>query len=234
MRNLRKVLRQEKKFLINNIDYYKHSALFKQVLIEDEHNGYNGYMVRSLYFDTINDQDYYEKLAGVEKRKKIRLRVYNPKDQFAYLEIKAKEGMYQNKRSLKVAKVDAQELIKGNYSVLLKYDSPFARECYCYMYKQNYRPKTVVEYRRKAFIAKENNIRLTFDSDIRSSETNFNIFDENLLLYPVFTASSVILEVKFNGFLLSYIKDLLDNVQKSELSVSKYCLARKVSLNYVF
>ena len=40
--------------------------------------------------------------------------------------------------------------------------------------------------------------------------------------------SGTVLEVKFNGFLLSYIKDMLLPVQKSELSVSKYALARSL------
>ena len=41
----------------------------------------------------------------------------------------------------------------------------------------------------------------------------------------------MVLEVKYNGFLLSYLKDLLDLVARPELSVSKYCLARSVSLS---
>ena len=41
----------------------------------------------------------------------------------------------------------------------------------------------------------------------------------------------MVLEVKYNGFLLSYLKDLLNLVGRSELSVSKYCLARSVSLS---
>ena len=35
-----------------------------------------------------------------------------------------------------------------------------------------------------------------------------------------------------NGFLLSYIKDMLLPVQKSEISVSKYCMARQVGCSY--
>ena len=42
------------------------------------------------------------------------------------------------------------------------------------------------------------------------------------------------LEVKYNGFLLSYIKHMLLPVQKSELSVSKYCMARQIGCNYRF
>ncbi|HRR37061.1 MAG TPA: molecular chaperone, partial [Clostridia bacterium] len=52
--------------------------------------------------------------------------------------------------------------------------------------------------------------------------------------YPVFSQDGVILEVKYNGFLLSYIKDMLDRVEQSELSVSKYALSRTICLNYVF
>lgn len=231
---MRKVLRQEKKFIVNNYEYYKAAFIFNQVMIPDEHNGLNGYMVRSLYFDTVDDKDFNEKKDGVSKRRKIRLRVYNPKDDFAFLEIKAKDGGYQEKRSLKISKNDALELIKGNYDVLVKYEEDFAKECYTIMKTEHYIPKTVVQYNRKAFIARENNIRLTFDSNIRANEVNFNIFDEDLLLYPVFTNSSIVFEVKYNGFLLSFIKDLMDNVNKSELSVSKYCLARMARQDFVF
>ena len=41
----------------------------------------------------------------------------------------------------------------------------------------------------------------------------------------------MVLEVKYNGFLLSYLRDLLNEVERSELSVSKYCLARSVCLS---
>ena len=45
---------------------------------------------------------------------------------------------------------------------------------------------------------------------------------------------AVVLEVKYNGFLLSYIKHMLLPVQKSELSVSKYCMARQIGCDYRF
>ena len=231
---MRKVLREEKKFLLKYDEFIKYSHYLESVMIPDEHNGFFGYTIRSLYFDTIYDRDYVGKIDGLSLRRKIRLRVYDPKNDFAYLEIKQKENKYQMKRSLKMTKKDALELIKLNYDVLLKYEEDFAKEVHAIMSKENYIPKTIVEYNRKAYIAKENSIRITFDSHIVSSETNFNIFDEHLPLYPVFPMDNVVLEVKYNGFLLSYIKSLLDIVDKSELSVSKYCLARQISMNYVF
>lgn len=231
---MNKVLRIENKYLLNYLEFKQYSNYFSQILMEDPHNGPDGYIVRSLYFDTIDDKDFYEKDIGAFLRKKIRLRVYNPKDKFAILEMKQKEGNSQMKRSLKVSKNDALELIKGNYSCLLNYKEEFAKECYTYMVTNGYIPKAVVQYNRKAFIAKENNTRITFDNNVVASESNFNIFDNKLVLYPVFPKYNVVLEVKYNGFLLSYIKDAVSKVSKSQISASKYCLARMISKNYVY
>ena len=90
-----------------------------------------------------------------------------------------------------------------------------------------YRPKTIVQYNRKAFIAKENKIRITFDSNIVSTESSFDLFDPELNMNPVLDKYDVVLEVKFNGFLLDYIRRLINSVNRSELSVSKYVLARQ-------
>ena len=92
-----------------------------------------------------------------------------------------------------------------------------------------YRPKVIVEYKRDAFIVKENSIRLTFDHHITSTESSFDIFNPNLQLTPVMDTANVILEVKYNGFLLSYVKDLVKNVSCVSTSVSKYYLSRNIT-----
>ena len=97
-----------------------------------------------------------------------------------------------------------------------------------------YRPKTVVEYRRKAFIAKENRIRITLDHQIAASESHLDPFDPALVLNPVLDPWLAVLEVKYNGFLLSYIREIINSCNRSELSVSKYCLARSASMHYYF
>lgn len=224
---MRQVLRNEKKFLLNIAEFIQTSHCFEKVLIQDPHNGVHGYKVRSLYFDTVNDRDLMEKQDGVEVRRKIRLRIYNPTDEFAMLEMKQKQGNQQLKRSLVMPREDAIALTKGEYSCLLSYKESFAQECYALMQYRCYRPKTIVEYNRKAFIAKENKIRITFDHNIIATESCFDLFSTDLLMNPVMDKSAVVLEVKYNGFLLSYIKQLLDRVDKSELSVSKYYLARQ-------
>lgn len=231
---MNEVYRKEKKFLINMQEKKKYIAWLEKIMVQDKHNGVDGYNIRSLYFDTINDTDYEGKEIGIQVRRKIRLRCYDPKQNFAMLEIKQKDGEYQLKRSLRLPKEDALEMIKGNYEVLLKYKEPFATECYGIMQMYCYRPKAIVEYKRKAFIAKENEIRVTFDYDIKTNEINYNIFDENLILNKVFSETSTVLEVKYNGFLLSYIKDLIAKIDRSETSVSKYCISRKTGKYYNF
>lgn len=224
---MNKVTREEKKFLISVAEFLNTSNKLEQVMLQDPHNGTHGYMIRSLYFDTIRDGDFFEKQAGVELRRKVRLRCYDPGHDFAMLELKQKQGSNQLKRSLKVTREDAQRLIQCDYSPLLKYSEPFAAEMYALMQTRVYRPKTIVQYNRKAFIAKENRIRLTFDNSIVSTESSFDLFSESLNMSPVLDPYEVVLEVKFNGFLLSYIRGLINNIDKSELSVSKYVLARQ-------
>ncbi|MGI6069653.1 MAG: polyphosphate polymerase domain-containing protein [Blautia sp.] len=231
---MNEVLRQEKKYLLDYRQFRKLDGMYEQVLMPDAHNGIYGYPIRSLYFDTLEDTDFYDKEEGYELRRKIRLRTYAPGADFAMLEMKQKQGDYQKKRSLCLERDAARSLTRGDYSVLLDVEDPFARECYGILNLYAYRPKTVVEYQRKAYVAKENKIRLTFDHGIRASEVNYDIFDEKLNLYPVMEPYLVVLEVKYNGFLLSYIKDLLDACGKTPVSVSKYCLARSVGLHYLF
>ena len=230
---MNKVYREEKKFLINIEDFLKTSHYLDGLLLQDEHNGTFGYRIRSLYFDSAYDNDYFEKMDGVELRRKIRLRIYDPASNFAMLEMKQKEGQYQLKRSLRITREDAERLTLGDYTPLLSYEEEFAAECYALMHMKMYRPKTIVEYNRKAFIAKENKIRITFDNNIIATESNFDLFSPTLNMYPVLDKFDVVLEVKFNGFLLDYIKDMLNEVNKSELSVSKYMLARQASYKYI-
>ena len=224
---MNQVLREEKKFLINIAEFRQKSHLLEQALLQDEHNGIHGYQIRSLYFDTPYDRDFFEKQAGTELRRKVRLRIYDTAQTFAMLEMKQKQGAQQLKRSLKISREDAVSIIQGNLQPLLSYPDPFAAEIYAFMQIHGYRPVAIVEYCRKAFIAKENKIRVTFDNQIVATESCFDLFDPNLNMNPVLDPYDVVMEVKFNGFLLGYIRELINSINKSELSVSKYVLARQ-------
>lgn len=231
---IQKVLRQEKKYLISAKQSMRLKPKLESVINGDIHNGEGGYAVRSLYFDTLANKDYEEKMAGTEIRRKMRIRIYSPEDDFAFLEIKQKQGANQLKRSMKISREHASLLARGDYSPLTDYKEPFAWEVYGILTMNTYLPRTIVEYKRYAFVMPENSVRITFDSHIMAAEYGEDLFDRGLLLYPVLEPWKVVLEVKYNGFLLSYVKNLLQTADKSELAVSKYCMARAVTYHNLY
>lgn len=228
--NLQVVLRREEKFLLKKVEAYRYMGRIDAVLMRDPYAKNGSYPVRSLYFDTVDDKDFFEKVDEQEIRHKIRIRIYHPSDTKAKLERKQKQNLYQKKQSLTISREDAQEMAAGNYHVLLKYGSAFADEVYVILAQGVYRPKVIVEYNRLAFMAKENHIRLTFDSDIRATESNLDLFDPKLQLLPVFDPEYVVFESKYDKFMLSYIKELQGEINRTAISASKYCAGRGMSL----
>ena len=229
---MNEVYRREMKYLMNLVDMQRLSARLDSVLHQDPHNGAQGYWISSLYFDTLDDGDFVEKLDGIANRRKIRLRIYDPDAAFAMLEMKQKAGDYQKKRSLRLSRADAEEVAAGRYDCLLSYPDPFAAECYGLMHRKCYRPVTIIAYRRKAYILSENQTRITLDQDIRATEAHLQFFVPPRNLAPVLDPFNAVLEVKYNGFLLSYVKDLVSTANRSPLSVSKYALARSAGKRF--
>lgn len=192
----------------------------------DKNNGVDGYIVRSLYFDSVFDDDYFDKEEGFEKRKKIRIRTYGRNNNVIKLEVKEKFGENQLKRSILISQDEGNRMIKRDFTFLLDKDNDFAKELYYLLSKKQYKPCTLVEYKREAYIMKSNDIRITFDRKIMANEGNFDIFSEKVPLYPVFY--DIVLEVKYKEFLFEYIKKIIRMVDKKEVSVSKYNLARSI------
>lgn len=219
------VLRKEIKYTISPYTERILSTRLESIMDKDIHNNDYGYMVRSLYFDTMDNQDFFDKSDGIEYRKKIRLRIYDVNSNSAKLELKEKQNTVQRKRSLLVDRQEAMALINRNYECLLD-KGDFGKELYTIMIAEHYRPVCVVQYQRRAFICKTNDIRITLDRQLMSNEGNFNLFDEKMQLYPVDLSGNVTLEVKYNHFLLSYIKDIISITDKISTSSSKYCRSR--------
>lgn len=220
------VNRVEKKYLIDPVEAQILKQRLRTYMKEDAYNGVNGYFVRSVYFDTLNDKDYYEKEDGVDERKKIRLRVYDPNGDFAKLELKEKSNGAQRKRSLLIGRDEAKLLLKGDYRSLKEKKEPLAGQIYTMMQMDLYRPKCMVEYDRFAFFVPENDTRITFDSKLRGSESNFDLFSKDVMLYPLIQQTEITLEVKYNAFLLSNIKKALSYKMYTQISNSKYVKSR--------
>ena len=220
------VSRKELKYMIGTEEVYYYKDRLEKIMDADPHNRDGGYTIRSLYFDTLNDKDYYEKLDGVDNRKKIRIRIYDGSTDVIKLELKSKDSDFQRKRSLSLSKEEADMMIDGDYEFLLDRPESFAHGMFSLLTTKGYRPKCIVEYDRLAFMNEVNDIRLTFDMRLRGLEDPQEFFTARTDTYQVCDPSQTTLEVKYNGFLFTYIKDTLDIVNRPRISNSKYVRAR--------
>lgn len=227
------VNRRELKYVISESDYYNYNNLFKKLLTSDPNNKNCGYKIRSLYFDTLNNDDYYQKLNGEEVRKKIRLRIYDVNTDNVKLEIKRKLNINQIKETTTISREDAIKLINKRYDVLLKYDSKTAKTAYNIMTLGQYRPVVLIEYNRRAYMHKENNIRVTLDSDMRANEFQFDLFSKNIVLSPIFNHYDALLEIKYDKDLFCWISQLIGGKDNINESLSKYCSGRRFFENYL-
>jgi hypothetical protein len=105
-------------------------------------------------------------------------------------------------------------------------DNELFMELYTKIRYQNLRPATIVDYRREAYVYPAGNVRVTFDSDIRSSDVVSEFLNPNLVTIP--SANAIVLEVKYDGFLPDIIRDILQIGWRMPTEFSKYVVARLV------
>lgn len=218
-----KTFRHEYKFVIPYEEMLNLRQKLDELLTLDRGNSY---IVRSLYLDSYDDQDYYDKLNGEICRKKIRLRIYDITSDKVKLEIKAKYDYHQLKESLVISKKDANEIINGNYEFLLNYDNEVAEKIYLIL-KEGYKPKVIIEYDRLAYIT-TTTTRITFDYNIKRSTDFENFFTDNINYVDLVDGKDVVLEVKFDRFLEPYISKVLEKYVSRYQSVSKYMMGRNI------
>ncbi len=219
------VKRKEHKYYINYSDFITMSSALEKILKRDSHDKGKGYFIRSLYFDSLGNKAFEEKMAGVETRKKIRIRIYDFVGKKSKLEIKNKIGDCIIKESLWIKKEDAEELALGNYEVLLDYDNKVARKIYVEFRKFLYKPVVIIDYERNAFVYDFNNVRITFDRNIRANSINLNMFDKLLFMKPLLSKKLVVLEIKFDRFMPDWLKSIV-LMKNCNSAISKYCIGR--------
>jgi len=222
--------RKELKYYINNIDYLILKNKLSEFFSRDKNSNSKGfYTVRSLYFDNKSNDNYYEKIDGIENRKKYRIRIYNMQPEPVKFEIKSKKGSSIFKESALISSSDINRLVTGDYSCLLNYSSKTSTTIYCDFLKDFYRPVVLIDYMRDAYLSDINNLRVTFDSDIRKDEINLNnLFAYNTKMTPIINGNKVIMEIKYSGELPTWIKKLLRFESFERCAISKYTLSRYI------
>lgn len=228
MINMRKY-RNEIKFIINkdSAEILKHKLSLIMDLDQNSTED-NSYLIRSLYFDDINSTAYYEKMDGVEYRKKYRIRLYNNDTNFIRLECKYKHENKTSKDQILIDKNICDRIIDGSIKNLKIEEENLLTKFIIDSKLNNLVPSIIVDYKRLAYTYPVSEVRVTFDSKIRSGRYNYNLYDEDLSTYKVIDDNEVVLEVKFNEILPESIAIILSTVPMIRQAFSKFAICRSI------
>ncbi len=221
--------RVEEKYICDAKDFAIIDQRLKGLLKVDKNAGpSNTYLIKSVYFDTLNNRCYFENEDGIGVRKKYRIRVYNNDYSLIRLEVKSKQHTYCYKESCVLTKEEASEAVFNKRLPIKENMKPAYFQTMQLMKTELLKPVIVVEYLRKAYTYKEGNVRITLDMNITGSSDCDYFFKENFNKTPILPQGYFILEVKYDEFLPSFIKNTLELSKLQKTAFSKYYLSRKL------
>lgn len=191
----------------------------------DPHAENGVYTIRSLYFDTPSDKALREKNDGVSRREKFRIRCYNGNTGFIRLEKKSKFGGLGTKDSAPMTAEEVQKLLDGDLAWMIESPYPLLQELYSKMRWQGLAPKTLVDYNREPFIYGPGNVRVTLDYHIRTGLFCLDFLNPDCPTIPA-GDSPILLEVKWDEYLPSIIRDAVQLPGRRSTAFSKYAACR--------
>ena len=217
--------RHEWKHEINLADMLVLRHRLSAVMERDPNAVAGKYFIRSLYFDNAADKALREKLDGVNNREKFRIRYYNHDTSLIHLEKKSKRNGLGSKELSELTADEAQSIVDGDWEWMKDADRPLVQALYRKMQSQGLRPKTIVDYIREPFVYAPGNVRVTLDYDIRTGLRSVDFLNPNCVTIPAGDAP-IILEVKWDAFLPSIIRDLVQLEGRHTSAFSKYAICR--------
>ncbi len=225
---MEKNYRHEYKFLIskNSADLLR--LRLPHFMKRDSHAGPTGqYTIRSLYFDDPNYTAFYDKVSGVDNRTKYRIRCYNYTPSFR-LEKKEKKGHLTKKTGQALHTADVLSLQKDPRARCPKTSDGLTEELRLVCASQGARPMVLVDYDRTPFVCDAGNTRITLDENLRTNPYCQDIFGPIHAMIPVMEPDEVILEVKFDDFLPGYLSDVLADIPKAPMAISKFAMCLNI------
>ena len=217
--------RHEWKHEITAADRLVLSARLSAVARRDGHGQNGRYEIRSLYFDDPRDTALREKIDGVSRREKFRIRYYNGNTAFICLEKKTKQDGLCGKRSVLLSAQEVQTLLDGGLDWMPGSGRPLVQELYWKMKSAGLRPRTIVDYTREAYVFPAGNVRVTLDYDIRTGLGSTDFLNPRSITVPAGDAPAI-LEVKWDEFLPSVIRDAVQLPGRHTSAFSKYAACR--------
>ena len=219
------VYRHEWKHEINFADLISIRQRLQAVARTDPHAKDGKYFIRSLYFDNLYDKALREKIDGVNRREKFRIRYYNGDINLIHLEKKSRLNGLGTKYGAVLTVQEAQKIVNGDFDWMTDSENNLIREFYYKIRAQGLRPKTIVDYTREPYIYAPGNVRVTFDYDIRTGLYCHDFLNPECVTIPAGDAP-IILEVKWDAFLPSIIRDAVQTPNRRAAAFSKYAQCR--------
>lgn len=220
--------RHEYKYMMDAMQKEVLQLCARGVMERDSHAGADGqYLIRSLYFDSLEDACFYENEDGEDPREKYRLRFYNCDTSRISLECKEKRRGMTKKTACPVTVSQCRKFMAGEIPEPVPEVSKRQAAMFGQMNLKGLRPVVIVQYTRAPYVCEAGNVRVTFDDAIASSNDIAGFLAPDIAFRSVLPVGKSILEVKWDELLPSYIKGqlALDSLQWT--SFSKYYLCRK-------
>lgn len=216
--------RHELKHGITYCDMLVLKKRLSAVARRDEHGENGKYLVRSLYFDSLDDKALRQKLDGVNYREKFRIRFYDNDTSFIRLEKKSKLNGLCLKESCPLTETEAFSIAKGDVGDIETKGRPLLSEFFFKMKTEGLCPRAIVDYEREAFTYPAGNVRVTLDYAIRRGFDADRFLDPDCITVP--TGDDIILEVKWDDFLPDIIRDAVQLGSCRSGAFSKYAVSR--------
>ncbi|MCH4825310.1 MAG: polyphosphate polymerase domain-containing protein [Planococcus sp. (in: firmicutes)] len=218
--------RREIKHEMTKMDCYLLRNKLKHYMEIDPHAKENGtYSIRSVYFDNFDNKVMNQKKEGLFERDKFRVRLYDSNNSFLNLEKKSKRNNLTYKQKCSMTAEEYEKIRSGDLNWMESDSRTLIQDLYWQMNLLQLKPLTVVDYEREVFIYKHGNVRVTFDSEIKTSLRNNDVLNPNIAMVET-EPDVVILEVKFDEFLPNVIKQLLQVSDMRAGAYSKYQISR--------
>lgn len=217
--------RHELKHEISQADALALRSRLTAVMQQDPHAINGRYDIRSIYFDNLRDKALREKIDGVNRREKFRIRYYNGDTSFILLEKKSKINGLCSKEQVRLTYEEAKAIAYGTPECALKSGKALLQELYIKINSQGLKPKTIVDYTREPFVFAPGNVRVTLDYNIRTGINCTDFLDPECVTVPAGYAP-IILEVKWDEFLPSVIRDIVQIPSTRTSAFSKYAACR--------
>ncbi|MBR1622757.1 MAG: polyphosphate polymerase domain-containing protein [Pseudobutyrivibrio sp.] len=216
--------RHELKFIISELLATQIEFNIKNLMKLDSNHTEAFYTVRSLYFDDIYDSCLNELVSGTDNRYKYRIRLYNGQTSTIHMERKSKSHEMTLKEVDDISRDEVKQILDG----AMPEGNSDLRKCLLRdYYGKLMKPVCIVEYDRTAYTEDIGNVRITFDRNVRGTYKTEKFLEKEITQSHVMPEGKLILEVKYDEFLPSYIMNAVGYDVLRRQSVSKYGLVRQ-------